>query len=286
VPDRLNSENKLSGCRINFSSGLRTGVILIFFLLSGYCPGNPDEGRGQNLQPQQGRYFRWAAPPGWQVSETNAGVTLTSPDGQLSASLAMLLRSRGSRTPQAFLSWVFSHVPNYRNCRVLAVRNLPNQRMSYQVWQFIEASVSYLDNGLPVTGVYKVGVANYYGLNDAMIVGYRAANPLFQQAQSFLPRIAQSIVLTNALEAGGNNTLIRPKNNPLDNSGLIKSGQYRDRVREHASEGWREGMMGTEPTMDPKTGQTYNSPLNSYNPARGGYVNPQRPNELLVPNHK
>ena len=158
----------------------------------GYGPGQPDESRAQNLQPHQGRYFRWAAPPGWRFSETDAGVTLTSPDGQLSASLAMLLRSQGSRTPQGFLSWIFSQVPGYRNCRVLAVRNLPNQRMSYQVWQFIEASVSFLDNGLPVTGVYKVGVANYYGMNDAMIVGYRAANPMFQQTRSFMTACAES----------------------------------------------------------------------------------------------
>jgi hypothetical protein len=143
-----------------------------------------------------------------------------------------------------------------------------------------------MDNGLPVTGVFKVGTANYYGMNDAMIVGYRAANPIFAQAQSFMPRIAKSIVLTNAAEASGNNTLIRPKNNPLDNSGLIQAGKNRDRVREHASEGWREGMMGTEPTIDPKTGKQYNTPLGNYNGARGGYVNPERPNELLVPYHK
>jgi len=242
--------------------------------------------QGPAIQQHQGRYFRWAAPAGWRVSETNSGVTLTSPDGTLSASLAMLMRSRGSRTPQDFLNWVFTHVLSYRNARVLSVTNLPNQRLSYQVWQFIEAKVSYTDNGLPVTGVFKAGTANYYGMNDAMIVGYRAANPAFARAQSFMPQIAKSIVLTNAAEASGNNTLIKPKNNPLDNSGLIQAGKNRDRVREHASEGWREGMMGTEPTIDPKTGKQRNTPLGAYNPARGGYVNPERPDELLVPYHK
>jgi hypothetical protein len=158
--------------------------------------------------------------------------------------------------------------------------------MGYQVWHFIEAKVSFTDNGLPVTGIYKVGVANYAGMNDAMIVGYRAANPDFAGAQSFLPQISRSIVLTNGAEAHGNNSIIRPRNNPLDNSGLIQSGKNRDRVREHASEGWREGMMGTEPTVDPKTGKQRNTPLGDYNAARGGYVNPDRPNELLAPNHK
>ena len=276
------------------SYGLKAFLTLILLLAIGFAgtgttlfAANGATGnQAPSLQPQQGRYFRWAAPQGWRVSETNAGVTLTSPDGRLSASLASLLRSRGTTTPEGFLRFVFSHVPSYRDARVVSMKNLPNQQMGYQTWQFIEATVTYSDNGLPVTGAYKVGVANYYGMNDALIVGYRAANADFQKTRSFMSQIAKSIVLTNAAEANGNNTLIKPKNNPLDNSGLIRSGQKRDNAREHASEGWREGMMGTEPTIDPKTGKQRNTPLGDYNGARGGYVNPDRPDELLVPYHK
>ena len=258
----------------------------VFILCSGVGAwALPAAGTGA-FETQKGRYFQWTAPRGWGVSESISGVTLTSPDAQYSAGLASLLRSQGSRTPQAFLQWVFASVPAYSNVRCVAIKNLPDERLSYQTWQFIEAVVSYHDKGLPVTGVWKVGVANYYGLNDAMIVGYRAANPVFQQAQAFMPQIARSIVLINGAGFAGNDTLIKPKNNPLDNRGLIESGKMRDRVGAHASEGWREGMMGTEPTIDRKTGQTYNSPLNSYNPARGGYVNPSRPDELLDLNHK
>lgn len=104
--------------------------------------------------------------------------------------------------------------------------------------------------------------------------------------EPILSRVARSIVLTNAVEANGNNTIIHPKNNPLDNSGIIAAGQNRDNVREHASEAWREGTMGTEPTIDPKTGQQRNTPLGDWNGARGGYVNPDRPDELLQPYHK
>lgn len=270
-------------------------LVLSLALLSALClggnrvsAGNSGETGyyGSSLEPHQGRYFRWTAPPGWRASETNAGVTLTSPNGRLSASLATLLRSRGTRTPGAFLEFIFTHVPTYEKARVLSTSKLPSQRMSYQVWQFIEEKVSFTDNGLPVTGIYKVGVANYARMNDAMIVGYRAADADLAQARSLLSRIAGSIFLTNAAEANGNNTLIRPENNPLDNSGLIQAGKNRDRVREHASEGWREGMMGTEPTIDPKTGKQRNTPLGDYNAARGEYVNPDRPDELLLPYHK
>ena len=212
-----------------------------------------------SLQPQQGRYFKWAAPAGWRVSETNAGVTLTSPDGVYSASLAMLLRSKGTRTPAAFLQWIFANVPSYRDARILSARDLPRERMSYQTWQFIEAMVSYTDNGLPVTGVYRVGVANYAGMNDAMIVGYRAANANFQDAQSFMPQIAKSIVLTNAAEASGNNTLVRPKNNPLDNSAVIQAGRNRQRAVDEAMRKDANARRGTVDLYDPSTGEKLNA---------------------------
>ncbi len=211
------------------------------------------------LQSHQGRYFRWAAPAGWRVSETMAGVTLTSPDGLYSASLATLLRSRGTRTPADFLRWVFSHVPGCKDLRILSTRRLPSQRMSYQVWQQIEAKVAYVENGLPVTGVYKLGVANYYGMNDAVIVGYRTANARFQEAQGFMPQIAKSIILTNAAEANGNNTLIRPKNNPLDNSAIIQAGQNRQRAVDEEMRKDANARRGTVDLYDASSGQKINT---------------------------
>ncbi|HQG31273.1 MAG TPA: hypothetical protein PLA83_05040, partial [Deltaproteobacteria bacterium] len=226
-------------------------------------PGRPAAAANpQSFQEHQGRYFTWKAPQGWRASESNSGITLTSPDGRYAAALASIMRSQGTRTPEEFLQWVFTHVPDYKNARIVSLRKLPNQQMSYQTWKFVEAVVSYTDKGLPVKGVWKAGTANYYGMNDAMIVGYRAANEDFARARSFLPRIAGSIVLTNAAGANGINTLLKPRKNPLDNSALIKAGKNRDASRDRTSENWREGMMGTEPTYDPKTGRTYDSPLN------------------------
>jgi len=219
----------------------------------------PTHYSASSLQSQQGRYFKWTAPPGWRVSESNAGVTLTSPDGIYSASLATILRSRGTRTPQAFLQWVFTHTPSYRNARILSLRNLPSERQPFRVWQFIEAKVSYTDNGLPVTSLYKVGVANYSGLNDAIIVGYRAANANFQQSQSFMPQIAKSIVLTNAAEANGNNTLLQPKNRPLDNSQQIKSWEKKERIEAETQHQRQNTIMDRVDLYDPNTGETLNA---------------------------
>jgi hypothetical protein len=212
-----------------------------------------------SLRPQQGQYFRWATPPGWRVSETNAGVVLTSPDGIYSASLATIFRSKGTRRPGAFLQWMFAHSPGYGNARILSVKNLPSQRLSFQVWQFIEAKISYTDNGRPVTGLYKVGVANYGGINDAMIVGYRAANANFQEAQSFMPQIAKSIVLTNAAEANGNNTLLQPKNHPLDNRATIEAWQNRQKGIDNAMRQGANARRGTVDLYDPSTGEKLNA---------------------------
>ncbi len=242
---------------------LALAVLLSIFVLNQYSSlagaAEPKGYSGPSLEPRQGRYFRWAAPPDWRVSETNAGVTLTSPDNAYSASLAMVLRSRGTRTPTDFLQWVFTHLPGLSDARILAVKNLPNTRMSYQVWQFIEAKVAFTENGLPATGVYKAGVANYAGMNDALIVGYRAENSRFQQAQSFAPQIAKSIVLTNATEAAGNNTLIRPKNNPLDNSAIIKAGQNRQKGVDEAMRKDANARRGTVDLYDPSTGENLNT---------------------------
>jgi hypothetical protein len=235
-----------------------------------------------SLQPQQGKYFRWTAPAGWRVSETNSGVTLTSPDGRYSASLAALMRSRGNRSPNDFLTFVLKSVPDYRNARIISIRNLQSQHMSYQVWNFIEAEVSFTDRGLPVTGIYKVGVANYYNMNDAMIVGFRAANQDYPKAKSFMPMIAKSIVLTNANTAFGNNTIISPKNNPnTAHDTIVKAGQYRNQVQDKSMQKWSNTMRGNEPTYDPATGQRYSSQHSTWDAARGGYVNPNRPTELL-----
>jgi len=221
--------------------------------------GAPANYSASSLQPQQGRYFRWTAPAGWRVSETNAGVTLTSPDGAYSASLATILRSRGSRTPAAFLQWIFAHVPGYSNARIVSTKSLPAQRLSYQVWQFIETKISFTNNGLPVTGVYKVGVANYAGMNDAMIVGYCAANARFQEAEPLMAQIAKSIVLTNAAEPNGNNTVIRPKNNPLGNSAIIQAGQNRQKAIDRAMDRDANARRGTVDLTDPSTGEKLNA---------------------------
>jgi hypothetical protein len=226
------------------------------FFLDGCARAKNDP--ASRLQPHQGSYFKWETPPDWRQSESNAGVTLTSPDGKYSAFLATISRSRGSRAPLNFLQWMLGRM-GCTNVRVLSTKKLPAQRMSYQQWQFVEVTLSYTENGLPVTGVIKSGVANYGGMNDAMIVGYRAAQSDFQNAQSFMPRIAKSIVLTNAAGANGNDTVLRPKNHPLDNTPVIQAGQNRQKGVDEAMRGGANARRGTVDLYDSSTGQAINA---------------------------
>jgi hypothetical protein len=131
--------------------------------------------------------------------------------------------------------------------------------MSYQTWQFIEATVSFTVKGMPMTAVIKSGVANYGGMNDAMVVGYQAANSEFENARSFMPKIAKSIVLTNAAQANGNDTIIHPKNHPLDNTPTIKAWENRQRGVDQAMRNDANARRGTVDLYDPATGDKLNA---------------------------
>ena len=210
-----------------------------------------------SLQPQQGMYFRWSMPADWRVSETNAGVTLTSPDGRCCAFLAGIMRSRGSRTPIDFLRYMLS-LSGCTNVRIISTKELPPKRMSYQVWQSLEVTCSYTSRGLPVKAVITSAVANYSGMNDAVFTGYQAANADFQEAQSFLPQIAKSIVLTNATQAFGNDSLIHPKNRPMDDT-VVKTWEHNQQIRDKTMRESDNARRGTIDLYDPSTGQTLNT---------------------------
>lgn len=171
----------------------------------------------------------------------------------------------------------------YKNVRVGAVRKLPSQKMGYQIWNWIEADVTATgNNGAPMSGVWKCGVANYYNMNDALIVGYWSPRPNLQQSKALLSRISQSIILTNPNQAFGNDKLIHPKNNPnTPGDTIMKSWENKNKSQDRSMQKWSNTTRGNEPTFDPETGSRYSSPLNSWDATRGGYVNPKRPTELL-----
>ncbi len=233
-----------------------------------------------------GRYFRWAAPAGWTSEEGTNGVTVTSPDGRMLATSAMLLRSPGSSAPQAFLLGVLP-LAGTKNVKVLSAADQPDiaEPVTGMTWKVREIDLAATpSDGREVKARYTVGVVNRYGVSyDALVVGFHTPPGDFDGAANWLTHVAQSISVVNARGVAGNDTLIPVRNHPLDNSGLIESWRQKGLSEDRIAKGQREGMMGYERMQDSSTGATYDMPLESYDAGRGGYVNPVRPTELLDP---
>jgi len=256
-------------------------MTLLIFLLPVQAA---DAGVRPALHVHQGQYFRWLAPEGWQHSESTNGVTLTAPDNATKAMYVLLMRSHGKSDPKSFLLFMMSKAPGYGHVRIDDIRRLPDQKSAIPgtSWHVVEADLSFTDNGVPVSGTFTCGVNMYYNMYDAMIVGYQAPASEWLQAKTFLPVLTKSITITNARQVAGNDQLIPVRNNPLDNSGLIESWRQKGISEARISQARREGTMGYERMKDPVTGKIYHMPFETYDGAKGGYRNPERPQELLV----
>jgi hypothetical protein len=174
-------------------------------------------------------------------------------------------------------------MPGYGNFQVVNVKNLPDQPSGIPgaSWKLIEAELRYNAAGNMVSGLWTCGISEYAGHYDAIIFGFQATPPEFPQAKYYLPEVVKSIRVTNFSQVAGNDQVIRPKNNPLDNKDLIESFRQKGLSQDRISQGTREGTMGYERMKDARSGQIYEMPLETYDGAAGGYRNPYRPTELL-----
>jgi hypothetical protein len=236
------------------------------------------------LAVHQGRYFRWAVPVGWTESESTNGVTLTAPDELTSVSSALLLRSPGRTTPADFTVWMLGMVPGNSDLHVLTTRDLPDQPSGFGApWKVQEIEMRYAANGNPVRATWTCGVVAVLGTFDAFILGYQAPPADFDTAKLWLAPIARSVAITNPRQVAGNDSLLTPRNHPLDNSALLESWRQKGLAEDRISKAQREGTMGYERAKDPETGRVYEMPLESWDGAAGGYRNPLRPEEILQP---
>jgi hypothetical protein len=236
------------------------------------------------LTTHRGNYFQWSAPQGWQEQETMSGVTLTAPDPTLTVSSVLLLRSRGRTSPQDFAVRILSFVPELSQLRVLSAKNQPPIQSGFgPAWAIQEIEMQYTIGRTPVRATWTVGIASAYGGYDAFMLGYQAPEEAFDAAKLWLAPIAQSVNCINPRQVAGNDTLVLPKNNPLDNSGLLKVWRDKGISEDRISQSRRAGMMGYERVKDTSTGRIYSMPLENWDGTVGGYRNPARPTEILQP---
>jgi hypothetical protein len=260
---------------------LLSGVIGLVVAISAAGSGRGTSGATGRpiLQVQQGRYFSWAVPSGWSVNETANGVDLFSPDGRTFVSSALLAGGFGAMTPQAFLSGTMGQVNP--SARILSSRRLASQPGILGPWQIEEYELAASYQGTPVRLQATVGVSAAYGRYWAAMMLCQAPEQSWADDRTWLPAIAQSIVVTNPREVAGQDQVMLPRNNPLDNSGLIESWRQKGLSEDRISQARREATMGYERMEDPATGRKYNMPIESYDARVGGYRNPLRPTELL-----
>jgi hypothetical protein len=266
-----------------FTHGLRLGLALSAMLGLAALTAQA-LGTRPTLEVRQGSYFRWASPPGWQVNETPNGVDIVAPDGLTGVSSVVAMGFPGAATPSDIILSVVQAVPGLSNVRTLARRGLPEQPAGplRTPWQIAELEFSYVYNGIALRSTWMCGISSIPGFSfDAFLLGYQAPAANFDEDRLWLWRVANSIAITNIAGVAGNNQLIQPRNNPLDNSALLESWRQKGLSEDRIAKARREGTMGYERLKDDQTGQIYELPLEAYDGTVGGYRNPRRPHELL-----
>lgn len=263
----------------NFCAALASAV-----LLSAAPPGvaadaKPVALNRPVLETHQGQYFRWSTPKGWAMKETTNGVDLFAPNGTTFVSSALLAGGFGDMTPQQFLAMTMRQVNP--TMQVTASRRLGDQPGIMSPWRTEEYELAGTYNGVPVRMNATVGMSSAYGRYWATMTLYQSPAASWPQDRTWLPAIAQSIAVTNPRQVAGADRVMLPRNNPLDNSGLIESWRQKGLSEDRISQAQRERTMGYERMQDPATGRHYDMPYETYDAGAGGYRNPTRPTELL-----
>jgi len=237
------------------------------------------------LLVRQGQYFSWAMPLDWRVFESGNGVDLTSPDGRLIANSTLLTGNIGQTTPWSFVVAVLTQIGAH-DINGLSAQNFPSMPSGYPGidWQIQEFELTFTDTaGVSRRADCTCGICNAYGGYSALLQSFSAPVNEYDRARTWLPLLAQSIIVTNAGQIAYQNQLIPVRNRPLDNSGLMESWQQKRLSQDRIAKAQQEGMMGYERMVSPTTGQHYNMPLETYDGTVGGYRNPSHPDEILKP---
>jgi hypothetical protein len=155
-----------------FQSARRTGAALLIALLpataaraqSGQAAAIPvpPQGVWPRTEARQGRYFAYAAPVGWNVSESTNGIDVMNPSANEGLNFMGLEGSRGSTTPRERIEWLFELLKT-TNFAITAVLNRPSQN-GFDTAEFL---YSYSDaQGRPCLGWAWSAVNNAFGFNN------------------------------------------------------------------------------------------------------------------------
>lgn len=235
------------------------------------------------LTARQGQYFRVKVPRQWQLTENANALEVTAPDNVTGNVYTILLGGFGYVSPRQYLNRQLRQGP-YRNVRVEALRDLPNQPGPAGIpWRLIEAQLTFIYRNVPVRAHVICAVAQGPNQYSAILRAYQAPIRIWRKAVPLLATVDRSITITNGGGIGGNFRQYLPKGISDDDmyGGYNRGYEQRQAPHDRLSQARREATMGQDRMKDPVTGEFYDMPLNAYDPTAGGYRNPKRPHELL-----
>ncbi len=243
----------------------------------------PAQGAWPKTQLQQGRYFSFAAPAGWQVSESTNGVDLMNPDGSQGISFVGLEGTPGSSSPRQQIEKI-GQTLRLRSLKVTETRKRPSQN-GFDTAEFLFSFTN--PKGHPCEAWAWSVVNNAFGRNNTYTeIAWATADVWHRDAQ-FLVAAARLVSVTNPQQAFQRDQLIRLHipvgpgsaggfNHP--NTFTPYSNQAAmDRISDRNARARRDDY----PLVDPSTGRTYHGTSSNYDYVRGGWVNPNDQTQLL-----
>ncbi len=233
----------------------------------------------------QGNVFGYSMPKQWHATETANGIDLAAGNDLTGVSVSFVLGMFGYQTPMGHFQQVLSSVP-LSGIKILSRQAIPPVPGPFGLqWQGVEVEFEALSNGSAIHVRALSHVLQGNGQYMAMLSAIQSPVSEWEKAKDWLPYVRDTIVITNPSVAAGSLSKGLPKGIRHDDiyGEYNKAWSQRSVTSDMISRSRREGTMGYTRQEDPQTGQVYEIPLEDYDATRGGYVNPIRTTELLVP---
>ena len=225
--------------------------------------------QGVPLRRHQGQFFAASLPEDWRVTgETQNGIDISAPGDDAGVSFAYVTNIPGATEADGFRDYTLGSIPGLSDIRFQAVQDLGTSTDGLGTeWSQRASEFTASFEGRRVRGVVSVAVANtQYGSSGGLSSIRVAEVGKYDEFAGVIAAIQESIVLTSAPGGGGGSGVALAPNRPDDNP-LTSSSDYRNEVQDQLSQDWQEATMGFDNVESPSTGDQYQVPLNSYDPA-------------------
>lgn len=236
------------------------------------------------LTVERSRAYEYSIPRGWRVHETSNGIELIDPDGVTGVSGSILVGGFGAPSPEQYLRQVLS-MSGHSNARFISSLPVPPQPgpMGLQ-WRGVEVELESQYQGAAVHIRAISLILQGAGQYAAIVTGAQGPVGKWNQLKHWLPRVRDSIRIVDGSIATGSMSNALPRGIRHDEiyGSYNRAWSARQVSADAISKAQREGTMGYKRMIDPETSQIYEPPLEAYDPTRGGWRNPVRPDELLV----